>query len=148
MERTKGGWRGACSQPSPSPARYPLALGLTSGNTIWLDDNAPGWGWFVDSTPHNDSEFTMPGDQGEQHRMGLLTVLTHELSHLLGQGHEADGLMAEPLTAGTRRVRSSGSNSFDVAGLDGVFTDSKTSFAVLIVAWFPPTELLAKAVVA
>jgi hypothetical protein len=33
-------------------------LGLTSGNTIWLDDNAAGWGWFVDPTPSDDSEFT------------------------------------------------------------------------------------------
>src|SRR5262249_6451497 len=23
-------------------------LGLASGHTIWLDDNAAGWGWFVD----------------------------------------------------------------------------------------------------
>src|SRR5207237_5891771 len=43
-------------------------LGLASGNTIWLDDNAAGWGWFVDPTPHNDSEFTSPGDQGEPPR--------------------------------------------------------------------------------
>src|SRR5207253_954462 len=26
-------------------------LGLASGNTITLDDNAAGWGWFVDPTP-------------------------------------------------------------------------------------------------
>ena len=44
-------------------------LGLASGNTIWLDDNAAGWGWFVDPTPGDDSEFTTPGDQGEQGKM-------------------------------------------------------------------------------
>jgi uncharacterized delta-60 repeat protein len=77
-------------------------LGLASGNTIWLDDNAAGWGWFVDPTPGDDSEFTTPGNQGEQHRMDLLTVLEHELGHLLGQDHAEDGVMAETLTAGTR----------------------------------------------
>src|SRR5262249_26426284 len=26
-------------------------LGFASDHTIWLDDNAAGWGWFVDRTP-------------------------------------------------------------------------------------------------
>ena len=29
-------------------------LGLASGNTIWLDINAAGWGWFVDATPGDE----------------------------------------------------------------------------------------------
>src|SRR5262249_22647775 len=37
-------------------------LGMASGHTIWLDDSAAGWGWFVDPTPWGDSEFTRPGD--------------------------------------------------------------------------------------
>src|SRR5439155_6778574 len=48
------------------PGNY---LGLASGNTIWLDANAAGWGWFVDRTPADDSEFTTPGNQGEMNRM-------------------------------------------------------------------------------
>ena len=77
-------------------------LGLAAGNTIMLDMNAAGWGWFVDPTPDEDSEFTMPGDQGEQNRMDLLTVLMHELGHLLGRDHDDDGVMAETLATGTR----------------------------------------------
>jgi hypothetical protein len=77
-------------------------LGLASGRAIWLDANAAGWGWFVDPTPGDDSEFTTPGDQSEQHRMDLLTVLEHEVGHLLGREHEANGVMAETLAAGTR----------------------------------------------
>jgi streptogramin lyase len=79
-------------------------LGMASGHTIWLDADAAGWGWFVDPTPGEDSEFNTPGDQGEQNRMDLLTVLTHELGHSLGLGHDDAGVMQESLPAGTRRL--------------------------------------------
>jgi hypothetical protein len=81
-----------------------LTLGQAAGGVIWLDDNAAGWGWFVDATPWEDSEFTTPGDQGEGGRMDLLTVLEHEIGHLLGRDHEADGVMQETLDAGIRRT--------------------------------------------
>jgi subtilisin-like proprotein convertase family protein/sugar lactone lactonase YvrE len=77
-------------------------VGMAAGHTIWLDDDAAGWGWFVDRTPWSDSEFTTPGNQGEQGRMDLLTVLMHEMGHVLGLDHEADGVMQETLAAGTR----------------------------------------------
>jgi probable HAF family extracellular repeat protein len=80
-------------------------LGEARGrNTIVLDANAAGWGWFVDPTPRSDAEFTRPGNQGEQNRMDLLTVLEHELGHVLGYEHSATGVMQESLPAGTRRL--------------------------------------------
>ena len=79
-------------------------LGKAADGVIWLDDNAAGRGWFVDRTPQSDSEFTRRGNQGELYRMDLLTVLEHEVGHLLGRGHEAGGLMLEDLTAGTRQT--------------------------------------------
>jgi hypothetical protein len=79
-------------------------LGSASGHTIWLDTNAAGWGWFVDRTPWDDSEFYLPGDQGEQIRMDLLTALEHELGHLYGHEHADEGLMAKGLRVGTRQA--------------------------------------------
>ena len=61
-------------------------------------------GWFVDQTPWDDSAFTTPGNQGEQNRMDLLTVLEHELGHLLGSEHEATGVMEDTLAPGEREV--------------------------------------------
>jgi hypothetical protein len=79
-----------------------LTLGLAAGNTIWLDDNAAGCGWFVDPTPADDGEFFLPGDQGERGRMDLLSVLLHEIGHVLGHDHDEEGVMAETLAAGIR----------------------------------------------
>ena len=93
-------------------------LGLASGNTIWLDDNAAGWGWFVDSTPGNSSEFLRLGNQGEQQRMDLLTVVMHERGHLLGHNHDVEGVMAETLVAGVRRTDTEHDN---LALVDQVF---------------------------
>lgn len=76
-------------------------LGMASGTTIWLDDNAAGWGWYLDDDPKSDNEFWTPGNQGEQNRMDLLTVLAHEVGHLLGYEHE-EGVMQETLSAGER----------------------------------------------
>ena len=67
--------------------RRGIGIRLACEATLWLDDNAAGWGWFVDSTPGDDSEFTTPGNQGEQDRMDLLTALDHQLGHLLGRDH-------------------------------------------------------------
>ena len=38
--------------------------------------------------------------------MDLLTVLEHEIGHLLDHDHEAEGVMQDSLTTGTRRTTS------------------------------------------
>ena len=76
-------------------------LGMAQDTTIWLDANAAGYGWFVDPTPSNDEAFTAPGDHAAKGHMDLLTVLDHELGHLLGL---PEGVMPESLPTGTRRT--------------------------------------------
>jgi hypothetical protein len=74
----------------------------------------------VDKTPWDDSEFTTPGNQGEQNRMDLLTVLKHEMGHLLGYEHTNSGVMTDTLPPGTRRTPGSNTDSSQLAG-DALF---------------------------
>ncbi len=80
------------------------SLGLAANQAVWLDADAAGRGWFLDPTPWDDSEFSTPGNQGEMNRIDLLSVVMHELGHLLGYGHDHDGVMAETLATGIRRT--------------------------------------------
>ncbi len=52
----------------------------------------------------DDSEFTTPGNQGEMNRIDLLTVLEHELGHVLGYEHADSGAMQNSLAPGVREV--------------------------------------------
>jgi hypothetical protein len=86
-------------------------LGETAGNTIWIDDNAAGYGWFVDPTPGDDVEFSQSASTGlvassgspAANRADLLTTVMHEMGHVLGYQHAADGFMEAILPLGVRR---------------------------------------------
>jgi hypothetical protein len=87
-------------------------LGLTVDNRIWLDPDAAGAGWFVDATPGLDEEFLLPGLSAgllsrASGRADLLTVLMHEIGHLLGFEHgDSDEVMSSQLRTGVRLVPS------------------------------------------
>ena len=76
-------------------------LGTTAGNTITLDADAAGIGWFVDASPWESSEF-QDGRSAARVRYDLLTVLVHELGHVQQHEHEEHGVMAPVLQPGVR----------------------------------------------
>ncbi len=88
-------------------------LGEEIGKTILIDRNAAGYGWFIDPTPQDDSEFTplasgamvaLPQSAAARHA-DLLTTVMHEMGHVLGYPDDiADDLMDATLPLGVRRV--------------------------------------------
>ncbi|QDT41467.1 hypothetical protein Pan241w_15280 [Gimesia alba] len=92
-------------------------LGGANSSTILIDVNAAGYGWFVDDSPFDNSEFTLDADgnlvadeaSAAFGRMDLLTVVMHELGHVLGYDDlDADeagnDLMSESLNDSQRRL--------------------------------------------
>jgi hypothetical protein len=92
-------------------------LGYTGGTTVQIDLDAAGIGWFVDITPSDDDEFIAQGDgslladpTGQANGgIDLLTVVMHELGHILGLedvNTETSGgdLMAATLAPGVRQI--------------------------------------------
>jgi VCBS repeat-containing protein len=99
-------------------------LGETAlhGSTVSIDVDAAGYGWYIDPTPADDSEFaghaadtrlyTDPVDVAAG-RMDLLTVVMHELGHVLGLDSaftpaDQDGVMFGYLTPGERLLPAAG----------------------------------------
>jgi Ca2+-binding RTX toxin-like protein len=90
-----------------------LTLARADGTTIYLDRDAAGHGWFVDPTPEDASEFVVcsdgsgwaPSGSPAAGRMDLLTVLRHEVGHVVGlddEAAESHEIMSADLAAGER----------------------------------------------
>jgi hypothetical protein len=93
-----------------------LTLGRAIGDTVLIDVDAAGYGWFVDATPYDDVEFSLKisdeellatGTSEAYGHMDLLTVVMHELGHILGfedLDPDAQTLMSGTLDAGERHT--------------------------------------------
>jgi len=111
------------------------AFARTGLNSILIDPTAAGVGWFVDATPAADSEFSIrgggrgllaPTDSDVAGRIDLLTVVMHELGHVLGLDHQP-GLMNDSLGTGVRHLPTralvelaSSTQTFGLASAEGI----------------------------
>ncbi|MFN0193681.1 MAG: beta strand repeat-containing protein, partial [Aestuariivirga sp.] len=97
-----------------------LQLASFSTGQITLDDDAFGFGWFVDATPLDDSEFAGSGGAAAG-RMDLLTTIMHEMGHALGLSDsyalsDSGEIMYGYLMLGERRVPLTGDATGAVIG--------------------------------
>ena len=109
-------------------------VGLASEDErrVQIDVDAAGYGWFVDTSPLDDHEFTgaestyertaLPEDPAAR-RVDLLTVVMHELGHLLGyDDDDGHALMESQLPPGTRRLADFNAEGL-TESLDRAFAD-------------------------
>jgi hypothetical protein len=106
-------------------------LGSAGAGVVQIDINGAGWGYFVDDSPYDDSEFAIlaagGGLQADEDsaafgRIDVLTVVLHELGHILGYDHgDEDGLLGATLETGVRHT-----------DLDALFADEEALAAVLL----------------
>ena len=106
-------------------------LGIALTDRIYLDRDAAGHGWFLDETPGMNEEFAAVGDnrsllattEQASSGMDLLTVVMHELGHLVGLEDLSDSnsLMNRDLSSGVRRAPSE-------ADVDAVFATWNAGF--------------------
>jgi putative transposon-encoded protein len=99
-------------------------LGMVYEGTLYLDDDAAGMGWFVDTTPADDEEFVATDDgtltavdAAAVDQIDLLTVVAHELGHLAGLedlDSSVDNVMSATLGTGVRRLP-------ELAATDAIF---------------------------
>ncbi|MCA9049990.1 MAG: hypothetical protein KDA89_14740, partial [Planctomycetaceae bacterium] len=87
-----------------------LFVGYADKDRILIDDDAAGYGWFVDATPLDDEEFLSSEagtDSPARGRIDLLSVVLHEYLHVLGMSHahSPGETIASPLIEPGRRLQ-------------------------------------------
>ncbi len=111
-------------------------LGLEVPGQIWINSTAAGYSWYIGGGAASLQAFGIPGPGGEMSagpaagQVDLLTVLEHELGHIIGLGDngQSGDLMGISLGLGIRRMPTAA----DVAELT---PDLTTPIAAPMTSW-------------
>ena len=93
-----------------------VAGAVDSHARIQISRNGGGMGWYLDAQPDTSSEYAMNSigtlgiaqEPEAQNRLDLLTVVIHEMGHILGLNDQPtdSGIMSGYLPVGIRRLPS------------------------------------------
>jgi Ca2+-binding RTX toxin-like protein len=126
-------------------------LGDTMGHAVTIDINAAGFGWFADASPNDSVEFGVSldhamlsagGSSPAVGRMDLLTVVNHEIGHVLGLDHGDAAtyqVMTEGLAPGVRYLFDDHATEDSSALVASGGSAKMTAAAVATSAQFSPT---------
>ena len=136
-----------------------LAATMARADSAWhvvIDANAASTGWFVDSTPSDDHEFSDVGSLGISRdaidvsaagRLDLLSVVMHELGHILALPDVEDesltpSLMSSELDKGTRLILSFDDPVWDLVGTQWQINPLPTEDAIYALHLVAPREIV------
>jgi hypothetical protein len=122
----------------------PGILARTSLGVIWISPDAAGHGWFIDPTPLADWAFSGLAGSPALNRMDLLSVVAHEMGHVILNMEEStapDDVMTEALPEGVRRLPTPAD-----LGRVPVVAAPSLDYALAVVPALFPTDALAEPV--
>jgi hypothetical protein len=120
-------------------------VGMSSPDGIWIDQDAAGYGWFVDPTPADNREFSnrlssnkfaaTPGSAAYG-KIDLLTIVEHEMGRPLGlqESPDAPSIMANNFRLGVRELPSAS----DLAKLGGSQVGAPGQAPLIVQKGSPP----------
>ncbi len=117
-------------------------LGLEAANVITINQTAAGYNWYVNASPRSNQAFSLAGPGADRlagpaspaaGRVDLLTVLEHELGHVIGlsDNNQASDLMDTTLGLGERRAPTAADVTTSIRTLSTINPSASASKATL-----------------